>query len=140
MLGTKKGRGRRSRRLPTPPAPRASHTEKRGKLCKKPARAGSKVTVDSDDMGGEVYSVRRVSDYLSSHIDLDDRIHTDMGCTQRDDGPNEVSNHHAPLSQGARNQPVYSKEQFIQENFRRYVYKRVLRGEGATANSRVILN
>ena len=94
----------------------------------------------SDDMGGEVYSVRRVSDYLSSHIDLDDRIRTDMGCTQRDDGPNDVSNHHAPLSQGARNQPVYSKEQFIQENFRRYVYKRVLRGEGATANSRVILN
>ena len=96
--------------------------------------------VDSDDMGGEVFSVRRVSDYLSSHIDLDDCIHTDMGCTQRDDGPNEVRNHHAPLSQGARNQPVYSKEQFIQENFRRYVYKRVLRGEGATANSRVILN
>ena len=116
------------------------HTEKRGKLCKKPARDFSKVTVDSDDMGGEVFSVRRVSDYLSSHIDLDDRIHTDMGCTQRDDGPNEVRNHHAPLSQGARNQPVYSKEQSIQENLRRYVYKRVLRGEGATANSRVILN
>ena len=75
-----------------------SHTEKRGKLCKKPARDFSKVTVDSDDMGGEVYSVRRVSDYLSSHIDLDDRIHTDMGCTQRDDGPNEVRNHHAPLT------------------------------------------
>ena len=92
-------------------------------------------------MGGEVYSVRRVSDYLSSHIDLDDRIHTDMGCTQRDDGPNEVRNHHATLSQGARNQPGYSKEeQFIQENLRRYVYKRVLRGEGATANSRFILN
>ena len=116
------------------------HTEKRGKLCKKPARDFSKVTVDSDDMGGEVFSVRRVSDYLSSHIDLDDRIHTDMGCTQRDDGPNEVRNHHAPLSQGARNQPFYSKEQSIQENLRRYVYKRVLRGEGATANSRVILN
>ena len=66
-------------------------------------------------MGGEVYSVRRVSDYLSSHIDLDDYIHKDMGCTQRDDGPKEVKNHHAPLSQGARNQPVYSKEQFIQE-------------------------
>ena len=113
----------------------------RGKLCKKPARDFSKVTVDSDDMGGEVFSVRRVSDYLSSHIDLDDRIHTDMGCTQRDDGPNEVRNHHAPLSQGARKQPGYSKEeQFIQENLRRYVYKRVLRGEGATANSRVILN
>ena len=117
-----------------------SHTETRGKLCKKPARDFSKVTVDSDDMGGEVFSVRRVSDYLSSHIDLDDCIRTDMGCTQRDDGPNDVSNHHAPLSQGARNQPVYSKEQFIQESFRRYVYKRVLRGEGATANSRVILN
>ena len=118
-----------------------SHTEKRGKLCKKPARDFSKVTVDSDDMGGEVFSVRRVSDYLSSHIDLDDRIRTDMGCTQRDDGPNDVSNRHAPLSQGARNQPGYSKEeQFIQENLRRYVYKRVLRGEGATANSRVILN
>ena len=80
-------------------------------------------------MGGEVYSVRRVSDYLSSHIDLDDYIHKDMGCTQRDDGPKEVKNHHAPLSQGARNQPVYSKEQFIQESFRNYVYKRVLRGE-----------
>ena len=81
--------------------------------------AGSKVTVDSDDMGGEVFSVRRVSDYLCSNIDLDDRIHTDMGCTQRDDGPNEVENHHAPLSQGARNQPFYSKEeQFIQENFK----------------------
>ena len=53
-----------------------------------------------------------------------------MPCTQRDDGPNDVNNHHAPLSQGARNQPIYSKEQFIQENFRRYVYKRVLRGEG----------
>ena len=75
-----------------------SHTEKRGKLCKRPARDFSKVTVDGDDMGGEVYSVRRVSDYLSSHIDLDDRIHTDMGCTQRDDGPNEVRNHHAPLT------------------------------------------
>ena len=49
-------------------------------------------------MGGEVFSVRRVSDYLSSHIDLDDRIRTDMGCTQRDDGPNEVRNHHAPLT------------------------------------------
>ena len=92
-------------------------------------------------MGGEVYSVRRVSDYLSSHIDLDDYIHKDMGCTQRDDGPEEVKNHHAPLSQGARNQPGYSKEeQFIQENLRRYVYKRVLRGEGVTANSRFILN
>ena len=75
-----------------------SHTEKRGKLCKKPARDFSKVTVDNDDMGGEVFSVRRVSDYLSSHIDLDDRIHTDMGCTQRDEGPNEVRNHHAPLT------------------------------------------
>ena len=30
-------------------------------------------------MGGEVYSVRRVSDYLSSHIDLEDYIHKDMG-------------------------------------------------------------
>ena len=80
-------------------------------------------------MGGEVDSVRRVSDYLSSHIDLDDYIYKDMGCTQRDDGPKEVKNHHAPLSQGARNQPVYSKEQCIQESFRNYVYKRVLRGE-----------
>ena len=64
-----------------------------------------------------MYSVRRVSDYLSSHIDLYDYIYKDMGCTQRDDGPKEVKNHHAPLSQlqGARNQPVYSKEQFIQE-------------------------
>ena len=86
------------------------------------------------------FSVRRVSDYLSSHVDLNDYTRKDMGCTQRDDGPKEVRNHHAPLSQGARNQPVYSKEQFIQENLRRYVYKRVLRGEGATANSRVILN
>ena len=67
-------------------------------------------------MGGEVFSVRRVSDYYSSHINLDDYIHKDMGCTQRDDGPKEVKNHHAPLSQGARNQPVYSKEGFIQEN------------------------
>ena len=91
-------------------------------------------------MGGEVFSVRRVSDYLSSHIDLDDRIHTDMGCTQRDDGPNEVRNHHAPLSQGARNQPVYSKEQFFQESFRNYVYKRVFREEGATDNFRVIFS
>ena len=55
-------------------------------------------------------SVRRVIDYLSSHIDLDDYIHKNMGCTQRDDGPKEVKNHHAPLSQGARNQPAYSKE------------------------------
>ena len=102
--------------------------------------AGSKVTVGSGDMGGKVCSVRGVGDYLSSHIDLGGCIRTDMGCTQRDDGPNEVRNHHAPLSQGARNQPVYSKEQFIQENFRRCVYKKVLRGEGATANSRVILN
>ena len=91
-------------------------------------------------MGGEVDSVRRVSDYLSSHIDLDDYIHKDMGCTQRDDGPKEVKNHHAPLSQGARNQPVYSKEQFIQENFRHYVYKRVFSGEGARAKFRVVLN
>ena len=75
-----------------------SQTEKRGKLCKKPARDFSKVTVDSDDMGGEVFSVRRVSDYLSSHVDLDDCIRTDMGCTQRDDGPNEVRNHYAPLT------------------------------------------
>ena len=82
-------------------------------------------------MGGEVYSVRRVSDYLSSHIDLDDYIHKDMGYTQRDDGPKEVKNHHAPLSQGARNQPVYSKEQFIQESFRHYVYKQgIERGRG----------
>ena len=44
-----------------------------------------------------------MSDYLSSDIDLDDYIHKDMGCTQRDDGPKEVKNHHAPLSQGARN-------------------------------------
>ena len=93
-----------------------SHTEKRGKLCKKPARDFSKVTVDSDDMGGEVFSVRRVSDYLSSHIDLDDRIHTDMGCTQRDDGPNEVRNHHAPLtprstqSTGLFERAVYSRK------------------------------
>ena len=63
-----------------------SHTEKRGKHCKKPARDFSKVTVDSDDMGGEVYSVRRVSDYLSSHIDLDDRIRTDMGCALYTEG------------------------------------------------------
>ena len=91
-------------------------------------------------MGGEVDSVRRVSNYLSSHIDLDDYIHKDMGCTQRDDGPKEVKNHHAPLSQGARNQPVYSKEQFIQESFWHYVYKRVLREEGATANFRVIFS
>ena len=80
-----------------------------------------------------MYSVRRVSDYLSSHIDLDDRIRTDMGCTQRDDGPNDVSNHHAPLSQGARNQPVYSKEQFIQERFRNYLMhsiKGYLEGKG----------
>ena len=81
-----------------------SHTEKRGKLCKKPARDFSKVTVDSDDMGGEVYSVRRVSDYLSSHIDLDDRIRTDMGCTQRDDGPNDVSNHCGAPSTQIKNQ------------------------------------
>ena len=32
-----------------------------------------------------------------------------LSSTQRDDGPNEVRNHHAPLNQGARNQPVYSK-------------------------------
>ena len=75
-----------------------SHTEKRGKLCQKPARDFSKVTVDSDDMGGEVYSVRRVSNYLSSHIDLNDYIRKDMGCTQRDGGPKEVRNHHAPLT------------------------------------------
>ena len=93
-----------------------AQSEKRGKLCKKPARDFSKVTVDSDDMGGEVYSVRRVSDYLSSHIDLDDRIHTDMGCTQRDDGPNEVRNHHAPLtprstqSTGLFERAVYSRK------------------------------
>jgi len=72
--------------------------------------------VDSDDMGGEVFSVRRVSDYLSSHIDLDDCIRTDMGCTQRDDGPNEVKNHHAPLtprstqSTGLFERAVYSRK------------------------------
>ena len=80
-------------------------------------------------MGGEVDSVRRVSDYLSSHIDLDDYIHKDMGCTQRDDGPKEVKNHHAPLSQGARNQPVYSKEHFIQESFRHCVYEKGIERE-----------
>ena len=118
-----------------------SHTEKRGKLCKKPARDFSKVTVDSDDMGGEVYSVRRVSDYLSSHIDLDDRIRTDMGCTQRDDGPKEVRNHHAPLtprstqSTGLFERAVYSREfQLLRVTFD----KRVFGGEGATANFRVI--
>ena len=83
-----------------------------------------------------MFSVRRVSDYLSSHIDLDDCIRTDMGCTQRDDGPKEVRNHHAPLTprrQGARNQPVYSKEQFIQESFRHYVARSIkgyLEGKG----------
>ena len=101
--------------------------------------AGSKVTVGSGDMGGKVCSVRGVGDYLSSHIDPGGCIRTDMGCTQRDDGPNEVSNHHAPLSQGARNQPVHPKGQFTQESFS-CAYKRVLRGEGATANSTVILN
>ena len=81
-----------------------------------------------------MYSVRRVSDYLSSHIDLDDYIHKDMGCTQRDDGPKEVKNHHAPLSQGARNQPVYSKEQLIPKSFRqpglRYIGGYYLEGKG----------
>ena len=61
-----------------------SHTEKRGKLCQKPARDFSKVTVDSDDMGGEVYSVRRVSDYWSSFIDINDYTRKDIRCTQRD--------------------------------------------------------
>ena len=60
-------------------------------------------------------SVRRVREYSSSFLDLKDYTRKDIGCTQRDDGPKEVKNHHAPLSQGARNQPVYSKEQFIQE-------------------------
>ena len=94
-------------------------------------------------MGGEVFSVRRVSDYLSSHIDLDDCIRTDMGCTQRDDGPNEVRNHHAPLtprstqSTGLFERAVYSREfQLLFVTLDR----RVFRGEGATANSRVILN
>ncbi len=33
--------------------------------------------VDSGDMGGVVFSVRRVSDYLSSHIDLNDYTRKD---------------------------------------------------------------
>ena len=83
-----------------------------------------------------MFSVRRVSDYLSSHIDLDDYIHKDMGCTQRDDGPKEVRNHHAPLtprstqSTGLFERAVYSRE----------CQKRVFSGEGATANFRAILN
>ena len=44
------------------------------------------------------------------------------------------------ISNVPRNQPVYSKKQFIQEGYRNYVYKGVLRGEGETANSRVILD
>ena len=69
----------------------------------------------SDDMGGVVFSVRRVSDYLSSHIDLNDYARKDIGCTQRDDGPKEVRNHHAPLtprstqSTGLFKRAVYSK-------------------------------
>ena len=92
-------------------------------------------------MGGEVFSVRRVSDYLSSHIDLNDYIRKDMGCTQRDGGPKEVRNHHAPLtprstqSTGLFERTVYSREfQILRKTF----YKRVFRGEWATANSRVI--
>ena len=78
--------------------------------------AGSKVTVDSDDMGGEVFSVRRVSDYLSSHIDLDDCIRTDMGCTQRDDGPNEVRNHHAPLTpRSTQSTDLFEREVYSRE-------------------------
>ena len=67
--------------------------------------------------------------------------HKDMGCTQRDDGPKEVRNHHAPLtprstqSTGLFERTVYSREfQTLRDAF----YKRVFRGEGATANSRVI--
>ena len=35
-------------------------------------RKGTHLTKSKVDMGGEVDSVRRVSDYLSSYIDLDD--------------------------------------------------------------------
>ena len=90
-----------------------------------------------------MYSVRRVSDYLSSHIDLNDYTRKDIGSTQRDDGPKEVINHHAPLtprstrSTGLFKRAVYSKEfQTLCDKF----YRRIFRGEGATANFRVILN
>ena len=91
----------------------------------------------------EDVSVRRVSDYLSSHIDLNDYTRKDIGCTQRDDGPKEVRNHHVPLkprstqSTGLFKRAVYSREfQTLRDTF----YKRVFRGEGATANFRAILN
>ena len=90
-----------------------------------------------------MFSVRRVGNYLSSHIDLNDYTRKDIGCTQRDDGPKEVRNQHAPLTPrstqptGLFKRAVCSKEfQTLRGTF----YKRVFRGEGATANFRVILN
>ena len=80
---------------------------------------------------------------MSSHIDLSDYTRKYIGCTQRDDGPKEVIKHHAPLtprstqSTGLLKKAVYSKEfQTLRDAF----YRRVFRGEGATASFRVILN
>ena len=53
-----------------------------------------------------MYSVRRVSDYLSSHIDLNDYTRKDIGSTQRDDGPKEMINHHAPLTPSAKEHAI----------------------------------
>ena len=92
---------------------------------------------------GEVFSVRRVGDYLSSHIDLSDYIRKIMGCTQGDDGPKEVSytqNHHAPLTPRSTQSTSLFERAVYSREFQTLRDKRVLRGEGATANSRVILN
>ena len=53
-----------------------------------------------------MFSVRRVSDYLSSHIDLDDCIRTDMGCTQRDDGPKDQGSEEPPRTANAKEHAI----------------------------------
>ena len=58
--------------------PKKERKKERKKKNKRPTR------------GGVVFGVRRVSDYLSSLIDLNDYTRKDIGCTQRDDGPKEV--------------------------------------------------
>ena len=52
-------------------------------------------------------------------IDLNDYTRKDMGCTQRDDGPKEVRNHHVPRTAKAKEHAI---NRFIQKSS---LFKRV---------------
>ena len=81
-------------------------------------------------------SVRRVSEYSSSFIDLKDY-------TRKDIYPSDMINHHAPLTPrstqptGLFKRAAYSKEL---QTVRGAFYRRVFRGEGETVNFKAILN